>query len=887
MENNRINNRPIQDEGTLQSILKGKSIVDQRLEGQANPEFWKKDLTDDDYLRIGTEGTKDIGQRSTLKEAASAVARGVPALGKLAGHALKTLDPEGGVAIAERIGQKLISASEEMEATGIMKPDITEKGFVRRGIMGGLESAIPSLIPSLGGAAAGAAIGSIVPGIGTVIGGFIGGTATTLGIHGLGTYGQEKEQYLKQGIDEKTAQSAAIQKGLIEGGLETVSNLIGMITFGWGKIATQPLKTSAKELLRTPIKTFAKQLTKNTLLNEVPMEMVQGALGSKIDENIGLLPEGAWQEAAVESIIPAITMSVLFGTGAQGLTNLQRGQVKKQLNSEHPEERIKAAEFVAKNIDDKELRKGWTDMVTPLITSGESIDINADFTQTIQEEAKKPETAKDIILDEAEKGATAKDILTKEPEIEPGVVPEETLAAEEAAAGITEEALAAVEPEEEPVTPPEKEVTPAWIDSLADKDVSVRMENLEKTKKEKGLSKKQERNLAILQQEQIDRGIAPIKKEVEDAERIRREAEETGKREELERREKEGIRIRDVEKYRVEAEKKKADEDKKLEIKKLEEAKKVEVKKAAEVEPAKKVGQAQAIMGVDAVVADVQRKDGIDYELYKAKDAEDKRGLLRIYDSESGEVVGVKRFPTLEQAQAEYNKAIGKKVPAKKETEPIPEVGAVSPRLVERKKSVKQQIENLKNRIEQAEKTAIPGTFVTGRENVPRSRIRSLEKQLDKRIDSAVEYEKLRKELIQIEAEIKTQEEAPRRELVKEKVKAKLEEQFDAIKAGDQIDVGGNNLLLVVKKNPKSVKTETGGSWKADEIIKVIPKAAPKVELPTEFEGIDLSKITVEVFAIREKTGETIKVRRQADAAMETIDKDIETYYSLLNCISV
>lgn len=70
----------------------------------------------------------------------------------------------------------------------------------------------------------------------------------------------------------------------------------------------------------------------------------------------------------------------------------------------------------------------------------------------------------------------------------------------------------------------------------------------------------------------------------------------------------------------------------------------------------KEIGQAQGIMGTAAIVADVQRKDGVDYELYKAKEIKDKSGFVRIYDSESGEVVDIKKYPTFEQAKAEYDK---------------------------------------------------------------------------------------------------------------------------------------------------------------------------------------------------------------------------------------
>ena len=62
-------------------------------------------------------------------------------------------------------------------------------------------------------------------------------------------------------------------------------------------------------------------------------------------------------------------------------------------------------------------------------------------------------------------------------------------------------------------------------------------------------------------------------------------------------------------------------------------------------------------------------------------------------------------------------------------------------------------------------------------------------------------------------------------------------------------------------------------------------EAAPaKIEIP-ELEGIDLSKVTVEVSAIRESTGEVIKVKEKADVALREIDKDLETYYELLACL--
>jgi hypothetical protein len=364
-------------------------------------------------------------ERGFVGDIASSIARGVPVLGELTGQALKTLDPSG--ILLKPIGEKIIRGAEKLRELDIMKPDISEaagEGFIKRGVKGGLESAVPSLAPAIAGgvpgAKAGAVIGTaILPGpgtaVGATIGGLLGGTLATLAVHGLGTYGQRKEEYLNRGIDEKIAHKAATQQALVEGGIESISNIAGMMTFGFGKIATQPLKNTAKELLKTPFKTFAKNLTKNAALNEVPTEILQGALGAKIDERIGVLPEGAWQMAAVESIIPALTMSVLFGVGAQTITSVQRNNIKNKLNSEDQVERIQAAQFISSNIKDKELKKAWSDMTESLIEAGSPIDINADFTKPGEVQAAQPLSEQDTaILDTIDSGLKDKSLTLEE-----------------------------------------------------------------------------------------------------------------------------------------------------------------------------------------------------------------------------------------------------------------------------------------------------------------------------------------------------------------------------------------------------------------------------------------------------------------------------------------
>ncbi len=255
---------------------------------QAFQEYLKNDVAEAAPISPQAE-PKD---RGFFGDIVSNVARGVPRLGTMAGYALKTLDPEGGIDVIDRLGQKVIDKSKDIESWDIMRPDASEKageGFIKRGIKGGLESSIPSLAPMLAGAGTGMIAGSVFPVLGTAVGGLVGATIGTLGIFGLGVYGEKKEEYLGKGIAEPEAHKAALNQGLIEGGIETASNLVGMMTFGFGKLAAQPLKQTAKELLRTPVKTFAKNLTKNALLNEVPTEMIQGALGAKVEEGFRLV----------------------------------------------------------------------------------------------------------------------------------------------------------------------------------------------------------------------------------------------------------------------------------------------------------------------------------------------------------------------------------------------------------------------------------------------------------------------------------------------------------------------------------------------------------------------------------------------------------------------
>ena len=72
--------------------------------------------------------------------------------------------------------------------------------------------------------------------------------------------------------------------------------------------------------------------------------------------------------------------------------------------------------------------------------------------------------------------------------------------------------------------------------------------------------------------------------------------------------------------------------------------------------------------------------------------------------------------------------------------------------------------------------------------------------------------------------QVKYQKQAPIREAAKVGAKQAWDEKFGAIQIGDKIDIGGNALLTVIKKNRKTVVTEGSCKWDAAEIGEVIPK---------------------------------------------------------------
>ena len=75
------------------------------------------------------------------------------------------------------------------------------------------------------------------------------------------------------------------------------------------------------------------------------------------------------------------------------------------------------------------------------------------------------------------------------------------------------------------------------------------------------------------------------------------------------------------------------------------------------VAPLKKIGDSVTVSGIDSILAKTERIDGVDYELYNGR-LKDKRGTVRVFDSESGGLVQINTYPTYDQAETAYNDAV-------------------------------------------------------------------------------------------------------------------------------------------------------------------------------------------------------------------------------------
>ena len=338
-------------------------------------------------------------ERSLMGDAASALTRGVSVrvpemMGHIAKFAARRVSGTPEENPLFKAGEALTGWAEEAPRKHpFLAPSPAEQepgvgGLLRRGLTGTLENAPASLTPAL----AGAAIGSFFGPPGTIAGGLIGAGISTLATFGASQFNQSYEDAIKAGKSEEEAKLIGLKMGLIEGGIEGLTNPIELATAGLGKLGTQPLKQTIRQFLKTPLRQIGKDILK-TIPIETGTEMLQSGWEAKIEQEAGY-GKVSPGEAVTESILPSIGMSILFGVGAHGLNRIQRRKVFDALTDEKadPEDRARAAAFIQSELvkKDPDLAKAWGDFAINAITNPQAIPIDADFESMVPRKGKPP-----------------------------------------------------------------------------------------------------------------------------------------------------------------------------------------------------------------------------------------------------------------------------------------------------------------------------------------------------------------------------------------------------------------------------------------------------------------------------------------------------------------
>jgi hypothetical protein len=276
---------------------------------------------------------------SVTGELGKTVMRGIGGIGQMGGHILK-------VAGATDTGTALDEASDRLSEKYAMHPDVAQS-FVKRGVLGGIESMFPSVAAGAPGAIIGAKLGSMAgPGgalVGGVGGGIIGYALSGGAMMGIAEYQNYLDEHKKEfGVEpDSDVKANARLSGLAEGGFEMLSDFVGgKLVFGGARRAAA---TSIKDILRRPLDKALGDYAK-IMATETGSEMATAAVQSKARQNTGI-PTAGMGESAAEAIIPSMVMSSMFMAGGIGLKKLRNNRIESNLQNPeaNPEERLRAA----------------------------------------------------------------------------------------------------------------------------------------------------------------------------------------------------------------------------------------------------------------------------------------------------------------------------------------------------------------------------------------------------------------------------------------------------------------------------------------------------------------------------------------------------------------
>ena len=220
-----------------------------------------------------------------------------------------------------------------------------EGGFVRRGVMSGIENvgqSVTAALPVTAGAAiVGGVIGTLVaPGPGTAAGAWLGAKLGFIfggGLaFGLSEYHNAMHEAVDQGVPLDKARAMAAKSGAIEALGETVGNVALGKMFGlfrpMGAAGVGAGSTAIKDIFKRPLREKFFALSTG-MATEVGTEMGQEFGEALVRRQAGVtmgtdaqgkpIPYNEWS-AAVEAIIPALTMTSIIGGGHSVMQRMNR-----------------------------------------------------------------------------------------------------------------------------------------------------------------------------------------------------------------------------------------------------------------------------------------------------------------------------------------------------------------------------------------------------------------------------------------------------------------------------------------------------------------------------------------------------------------------------------
>ena len=297
---------------------------------------------------------------------------------------------------------------EKRKISDVLKPDIDTvfnfDGTVARALKNLPETVVTSVGSTVGGAIAGGAAGG-APGA------IVGGGANLLLSMGLGTYKTKKDEYLaKNPGDEDGASKYALIQASSEVGLEAISDVTAMATFGGSKLITELGKQGVKSTARNLLSISGKEIAKNAAISsavELGTEEATYGIQATADKAYGM-GQGVTAEGILETGVSTIGMSLLFGGLGAKYTINQKNQIKDALESTNKDRQSSAANIVKLELEksgDNDLASAWDTYTASSISNGLPVKLDDKFVEMGQK------------INDASK-VTIKDVISTNPDIQ-------------------------------------------------------------------------------------------------------------------------------------------------------------------------------------------------------------------------------------------------------------------------------------------------------------------------------------------------------------------------------------------------------------------------------------------------------------------------------------